>query len=75
MGVALSFYVSPDRHPTRFHQGNRYSLALLVRQRSGEDPMAMSLLLVVFLLDPVPGFVPVPPQAPVLHPSENTLIH
>jgi hypothetical protein len=50
-------------------------LAFRVQQRTGEDPVAMTILLEVFRLDPLPALLRVPSPAPAPHHSEDPIIH
>src|SRR5215471_18897643 len=73
--------VAPDLHITndpdlgRGHQLDRPALAFLVPQRTGEDPVAMTLGPEVGRPDPSPALVRVPAPAPPPHHLEDPAIH
>src|SRR5262249_16750671 len=64
---ALDLHITNDPHLGCFHQLDRPALAFLVKQRPGEDPVAMTIMLEVLLLDPLPVLFPVPVPTPAPH--------
>src|SRR6185437_11814526 len=75
MGVTTYLHITPNRHRSRFHQMDRPRLAFAIQQRPGEDPMASTNLLEVFLLEPRPTLTPVTATTPMPDHTEDTSIH
>src|SRR5271165_3514705 len=73
--VSRTLLITNDPHLRCFHQLNRPALAFLVSQHAGEDPVAVTVLLEVFLLDPLPALFPVSSPAPAPHHLEDPMIH
>src|SRR5262249_16743715 len=73
--VAADLHVSNDPHLGRGHQLDRPTLAVLVPQPTGEDPVAMTIGLEVGRPDPSPALLRVPSPAPAPHHLEDPAIH
>jgi hypothetical protein len=73
--AAANLHLTNDPHLRCRHRLNRPALAFLVSQRAGEDPVAVTLSLEVFLLDPLPALVPMPSPAPAPRHWEDPMIH
>src|SRR5262245_44423720 len=67
--------VTNDLHPCCGHQRDGPALAFLVPQHTREDPVTVTLLSAVFLLDPLPTLLRVPSPAPPPHHLEDPVIH
>src|SRR3954449_9403387 len=57
---APDLHITKDPHLGRYHQRDRPALAVLVRQHTGEDPVAMTVAPEIVLLDPFPALLLVP---------------
>src|SRR5439155_19383144 len=73
--VAADLHVSPDLHLARTHPLDRVGRVLPSSQRAREDPLLLTHLLEVVLLEPLPRFVPVPFLAPAPEHAEDPMIH
>ena len=65
---AADLHITKDLHLRHGHQWDRPTLAFLIQQRAGEDPVAVTISREVVLLDPLPalGGVPSPTPPPLL---------
>ena len=66
----MDLHITNDPHFGCFHHLDRPALAFLVKHRTGEDPVAVTVL-----LDPRPAFLLVPSPTPTPHLLENPVIH
>jgi len=72
---AADLHITNDPHLGCFHQLDRPALAFLVKQRAGEDPVAMTVGRKIGRPDPLPTLRRVPSPAPVPHHLEDPVIH
>src|SRR5208337_874286 len=72
---AADLHIANDPHLGCCHQLDRPTLAFLVPQRTGEDPVAMTVVREIVLLEPFPALLRVPSPAPVPQHLEDPVIH
>ena len=72
---AADLDVTNDLHLRCGHQLNGPAFAFLVQQHTGEDPEAVTFWAEVFLLDPLPALLRVPPPAPPPHHLEDYFVN
>src|SRR5512135_1472895 len=72
---APDLHITNDPHLGCCHQLDRPALAFLVQQRTGEDPVAMTVGREIGRPDPFPTLLRVPSPAPAPHHSVDPVIH
>jgi len=72
---AADLHIANDLHLGCCHQLDRPALAFLVPQRTGEDPVALSVVREIVLLEPFPALLRVPSPTPAPHHLEDPVIH